>query len=220
MNPGERQNHVITTSTGSFIQPQTPLTFITAVLIFSSNLISYSHKVHGSGSIEGGKILVKQRKQPWGGQAAIYQIHRVSARLRLASPSHSSLRPPCYEAIVWIFMKSDPYQQKTSSLRNLSLARLHYLFSVATLHLVLLHSTVFLPLICISTSLSLALLLYLHLKNPFLMAFLQPFSYMLISASLVFLPVDDAARRSYAVTETHPSVRTTCVPTGCSCMAV
>lgn len=126
-----------------------------------------------------GKILVKQRKQPWGGQAAIYQIHRVSARLRLSSPSHSSLRPPCYEAIVWIFMKSDPYQQKQACCA-ISLARLDYLFSVATLHLVLLHSTVFLPLICISTSLSLALLLYLHLKNPFLMAFLQPFSYTLI----------------------------------------
>lgn len=27
-------------------------------------------------------------------------------------PSHSSLRPPCYEAIMWIFMKSDLYQQK------------------------------------------------------------------------------------------------------------
>lgn len=54
----------------------------------------------------------KQRKQQRGGQAAIYQFLRVWACLRLISPSHSSQRPPCYEAIMWIFMKSDPYQQK------------------------------------------------------------------------------------------------------------
>lgn len=67
-----------------------------------------------------GKILVKQRKQPWGGQAAIYQIHRVSARLRLSSLSHSSLRPP----LLW-GNRVDLYEiwsvsAKTSSLRNLS----------------------------------------------------------------------------------------------------
>lgn len=121
--------------------------------------------------------LEKQRKQQQGGQAAIYQFHRVSACLRLISPSHSSLCPPCYEAIMWIFMKSDLYQQKTSALHTLSPALLLYQFSVATLHLVLLHPSLFLPLICVShiTSLPLTLFLHLHLKYTFLMALIRPF---------------------------------------------
>lgn len=56
-------------------------------------------------------------------------------------------------------------------------------------------------------------------SHLFLMSFLWPFSYMLIHLQPC-LSVYDAARRSYAVTEAHPSVRTTCVPTGCSCIVV
>lgn len=130
-----------------------------------------------------GKRRVKQRKQLWGGQAAIYQFH-VSARLRPVSPSHSSLRPPCYEAIVWIFMKSDPYQQKTSSLRNLSPARLHYHSSVASLHLVLPHSAALLPLIYIALPCSLPL-------SPSQESIFNGFP-QFFWTSLVFLPVEGA----------------------------
>lgn len=83
MNPGERQSHVTTTSTGSFSQSQISLTFITTALIFSSNLISYSHKVRGRGSIEG-KNISKTKKAG---------ARRVSSYLSDSSCLHST--PPC-----------------------------------------------------------------------------------------------------------------------------
>lgn len=153
-------------STGSFIQSQTSLTFINTVLILSSNWINRSHKVEGSGSIR--EKTSKTKKAA---------VRRPSCYLSVSSCLCSILpclsfsflsAPPCYEAIVWIFMKSDPYQQKTSSLRNLSPAaftitpplQASILFSFTQLHCSLL-----------STSLYPALFLYLHLRNLFLMAF-------------------------------------------------
>lgn len=60
---------------------------------------------------------------------------------------------------------------------SLSPALLLYHFSVATLHLVLPHSSLFLRLSCIShiTSLPLNPFLYLHLIYTFLMALMRPF---------------------------------------------
>lgn len=54
VNPGERQSNVDVDV--DVIQSQMSLAFLNTVLIFSSNLIKYSHKVRGSGSTEGKKL--------------------------------------------------------------------------------------------------------------------------------------------------------------------
>lgn len=118
---------------------------------------------------EENKDKTKERKQPAGGRAAIYQFYRVSLCLRLIPRSHPSLRSPCYEAIMWIFMKSDLYQRKTRAVQNPSPVLPLYQLPAATLHLVLLHPSLFLLLICIShiTSLPPTLFLHLHLQHFF-----------------------------------------------------
>lgn len=67
-----------------------------------------------------------------GGEGKLLFINFIMSQLRLISPSRPSLYPPCYEAIMWIFMKFDPYQQENKrAAHSQSPARLLHHVSVA-----------------------------------------------------------------------------------------
>lgn len=159
-------------------------------------------------------------------QAAIYQIHRVSACLHLISPSHSSLHPPCYEAIMWIFMKSDLYQQKTSTLHTLGILPSFFISSLLQPSILFSFTHLYFSFLSASfTSLPLTLFLrlHLHLICTFLMSLMQPSFQTWIQ---LLLPLArcvcgwmcvqwyDAHQRSWAGIGAHSSARTQRLPTG------